>query len=280
MEIIDSHQHFWKLGAFPYDWLTPQSGVLYHDFLPIGFADVLRSNDVHQSVAVQASLSTEETNWMLQLAEENKYIAGVVGWIDLLATDFEEQLQEIVKDRKLVGLRHLVQDEPDPEWLLQSRVVKSIRLLAKYDLTYDILIFPSHLKSAGRLAAECPETRLVIDHLAKPAIKSGEIKEWKTRLKKLTAYPNVYCKLSGLVTEADVDNWNADDLRPYVDAALELFGPKRILFGSDYPVCLLAASYSQVLDAYKGLVSHLSDNEVQDIFASNARLFYKLRGNE
>lgn len=276
MQIIDSHQHFWQIGRFDYEWMSPGDKKLYRDFLPADFEHILRRNGVAKSVAVQAHQSTAETLWLLDLADEYDFIAGVVGWVDLQNPDVENDLRELVKRQKFKGIRHLVQDEPQDYWLTKPEVLRGLNALSKYDLTFDLLVFTRHLPYAKTVVESLPKQRFVIDHLAKPPIASGEIAEWKNAMQKIAALPNVYCKLSGLVTEADHQNWTAEDLRPFVETALELFGAERLMFGSDYPVCLLAASYEKVLETYQSFLVNLSEIEQNVVLKQNAVNFYKL----
>lgn len=256
--------------------MTSDNLVLYRDYLPAQLEPVLRENGVSQTVLVQASNSVAESRWLLQLAEENSFIAGVVGWVDLMSPEVDRELEELTRDSKFKGVRHLVESERRDDWLVQREVVSGLKRLAAFGVSFDLLVHTRHLKYARVVADRCPELALVIDHLAKPPIAKGELVEWARELRPLAEFPNVYCKLSGLVTEANWAAWKADDLRPYVDYALELFGPERLMFGSDHPVCLLAASYRRVIGSFQELLSGLSDEEREQIFGGNARRFYRL----
>jgi len=275
--IVDSHQHFWQVGRFDYPWMSSEVEVLYRDYLPPMLEPLLKEHGVTQTVLVQASNTIEETHWMLSLADAHPFVAGVVGWVDLMSNEIKQQLDELTVHPKFKGVRHLVESEPTDDWLAQSSVLKGLRILARYNVSYDLLVHPRHLKHAKRVAESCPELRLVIDHLAKPPIASGEINEWRQGIKELAAYPNVSCKLSGLVTEADHASWRIDDLQPYVESALEFFGTRRLMFGSDWPVCLLAASYSRVLESFQSLLAGLNEDERSSIFGKNATEFYRLK---
>ncbi|MBX7171042.1 MAG: amidohydrolase family protein [Pyrinomonadaceae bacterium] len=270
---IDSHQHFWSLDLFQYDWMSPDNRILFQNYLPENFEPILANVEVEKIVAVQAHQSLEETRWLLKLSDKFDFIAGVVGWVDLLSKNVDEQLAEFSKHPKFKGVRHIVQDEPNDEWILQPQVMQSIDRLAEFGLTYDILIFPKHLKYIPKLIESCPKTSFVVDHLAKPPIASGESSEWKNDLKVVADFPQVYCKLSGLVTEANHQNWKSDDLKPYIETALELFGTDRLMFGSDYPVCRLAAEYKTVLETYS---SFLDENDKNKVMRENAIKFYNL----
>ncbi len=274
--MIDSHQHFWQVGRFDYPWMTKDLGVLYRDYLPNDLAPILQQNQVDKTVLVQASNSVAESRWLLELANANSFIAGVVGWVDLMSADIITQLDELCSDPKFKGVRHLVESEPNDEWLVQPAVLSGLQQLSKRGLSYDLLVHTRHLKHVPRLAESCPDLNLVIDHLAKPPIARNEFKEWSQALRPLARYANINCKLSGLVTEANWNSWQTGDLRPFVDLALEYFGSDRMMFGSDYPVCLLAASYDRVLDAFQEILKDLADTDRDKIFSQNATKFYRL----
>jgi L-fuconolactonase len=274
--MIDSHQHFWQVGRFDYPWMSEDLGVLYRDYLPVDLAPILQQNGVEKTVLVQASNSLAESRWLLDLADANSFMAGVVGWVDLLSGDVSAQLDELCAHPKFKGVRHLVESEPDDDWLVQSSVLSGLKKLASRKISYDLLVHSRHLKYIPPVAETCPDLPLVIDHLAKPPIARNEIKEWSQALEPLARYPNVHCKLSGLVTEAVWHSWQLNDLRPYVDSALEFFGPERMMFGSDYPVCLLAAPYNRVLDSFQELLKDLSEADRERIFSTNATNFYRL----
>ena len=244
-------------------------GVLYRDYLPADLSPILQRHHITQTVLVQASNSIAESRWLLELAESHDFIGGVVGWVDL--TD-----PEIPTHPKLKGVRHLVESEPDDDWLIQPAVLSGLQKVSEYGLSYDLLVHTRHLKHVPKVAETCPSLALVIDHLAKPPIARNEIDAWSRAFKPLANFPNIHCKLSGLVTEASWDSWRVDDLRPYVDCALESFGVDRMMFGSDYPVCLLAASYDRVLDAFFEILKDVNDADREKIFANNAAEFYRL----
>ena len=275
-QIIDSHQHFWQIEKFNYEWMSAADKILYRDFLPAAFEQVLKENGVTKSVAVQAHQSIAEALWLLELSNQFDFIAGVVGWVDLQSEKLIEQLDELTKHPKFKGVRHVVQDEPADDWIIRQRVINGIKTLAKYGLSYDILVFPRHLFYAKRLVEQCPEIQFVIDHLAKPPIAKGEIKQWANDINELAKFPNVHCKLSGMVTEANHQNWTKDDLQPYANVVLEAFGAERVMFGSDYPVCLLAASYQTVLETYQSFLQHFSQTDQDLILSGNAQKFYRL----
>lgn len=274
--MIDSHQHFWQVGRFEYPWMSEDLGVLYRDYLPDDLAPILQRNGVKQTVVVQASNSVAESRWLLELADGNNFIAGVVGWVDLMSAEIDAQLDELCAHPKFKGVRHLVESEPHDDWLVQPAVLAGLRKLSERGLSYDLLVHTRHLQYVPLVAESCPDLALVIDHMAKPPIARNEIKEWSEALKPVARYSNVYCKLSGLVTEANWSSWQTNDLRPYVEYAFELFGPDRMMFGSDYPVCLLAAPYERVLESFREL---LGDDDRDKIFCKNAARFYRLNSD-
>jgi L-fuconolactonase len=276
MDIIDSHQHFWQVGKFDYPWMSSDVAVLYRDYLPATLKPIIARNGVTRTVLVQASNSLAETRWLLGLARRNQFIAGVVGWVDLMDPTLESTLRELTSNPLFKGVRHLVESESNDDWLIQAAVLKGLQTLAEHSVPYDALVHTRHLHRVRIVAESCPGLSLVIDHMAKPPIESGAISEWARELKVIAAIPNVYCKLSGLVTEANHTSWKVADLRPFVETALELFGPNRMMFGSDYPVCLLASSYERVLEVFQELLKRLSEEQRQRIFRDNAREFYRL----
>jgi L-fuconolactonase len=276
MEIVDAHQHFWQVGRFDYPWMSRDMPVLYRDYLPATMRPILEQNHVSITVLVQASNSLPESKWLLKLAERNSFIAGVVGWVDLKSDAVESQLSELTAHPKFTGVRHLVESEPEDDWLVQPDVIRGLQVLASRNVAYDMLVHTRHLRHVRTVAEKCPGLRLVIDHMAKPPIASQSISEWASEIKAVAEFPSIHCKLSGLVTEADHQSWTIADLRPFVDCALELFGPERLIFGSDYPVCLLAASYDRVLGTFQELLKNLDEQDRARVFGQNAREFYRL----
>jgi L-fuconolactonase len=274
--IVDSHQHFWQVGRFDYPWMRPEVAVLCHDYLPAQLEPILQAHRVHQTVLVQASNSVAETQWLLSLADQHPFIAGVVGWVDLQGDEVGRQLDDLAAHPKFKGVRHLVESEPADDWLAQESVIKGLRELSSRRLSYDLLVHTRHLKHAKAVVDECPELQFVIDHVAKPPIARSEIRGWARELKPFSAAPNVWCKLSGLVTEANWTNWRIEDFIPYIDKALEYFGPQRMMFGSDWPVCVLAASYEQVLEIANTVLADLSAADKELIFSRNASQFYRI----
>jgi L-fuconolactonase len=274
---IDAHQHFWKYDSRRDAWITEQMPVLRRDFSPQDLVPELAANGMDASVAVQAAQSEEETRYLLELAAGSRRIAGVVGWVDLRSERVEERLRFFSKFEKLGGFRHIVQSEPDDRFLLNSQFLRGIRLLRRFDFTYDILIYPRQLPAAVEFAALLPEQRLVIDHMAKPEIKARKTEKWAGWMRSIAENPNVFCKVSGLVTEADWKKWRAEDFKYYLDVVFEAFGPERLMFGSDWPVCLLAGSYRQVVQLIEDYVRANCPARFDDIFGGNAMRFYKLK---
>ncbi len=282
-ERIDAHHHFWQIGKYQYPWITRETPVLDHDFGPAELRPLLDEQTIDRSILVQTIASLDETWWFLELAADNPWIAGVVGWVDLIDPNVGATL-DLLSARfgeRLVGVRHNLHDEPDDRWILREDVLRGLRAVAERDLAYDLLIRPRHLPFAAELAATIPDLRLVIDHLAKPPIANPSIAtrsfdDWSNGLAALAKWPNVYCKLSGMITEADPQRWQPADLRPYIDHAIEAFGVERLMFGSDWPVCLLAGSYGQVVDAVEQNLTTLSTADREQIFGLNAARFYQL----
>jgi L-fuconolactonase len=276
---IDSHQHFWKYDSARGAWITDAMAVLKRDFLPADLAAELDANRVDASIAVQADQSERETLFLLELAKHNKRIAGVVGWIDLASSEVEKRLDFFAGVEKLCGFRHVAQAEPDDRFLMRADFTRGIARLQEFGFTYDILIYPKQLPAAIDLAGKFPQQRFVVDHLAKPDIKAKSIAIWATQIGSIARNPNVYCKLSGLVTEAHWRHWTPSDFDPYLDVVLEAFGADRLMFGSDWPVCLLAASYTQVNEIVESYVSRKAPAAKEKIFGGNAIRFYDLKGH-
>jgi L-fuconolactonase len=274
---IDAHQHFWIYDPREYEWIDETMTPLRRDFLPADLRHELEAEGFHGSVAVQARQSLLETRWLMELAGRSSFILGVVGWVDLRSPQVRADLQALARNPKLVGIRHTVQGEPDDRFLLQPDFLRGVSLLSEFDLTYDILIYPRHLGVASEFVRRFPGQRFVLDHLAKPEIKSGSIHSWKKGIAELAASPNVYCKLSGLVTEADWKRWKPEDMRPYLDVALERFGANRLMIGSDWPVCTLAGSYSRVMGLIKSYLSEHLEQECEAILGGNAKRFWRLK---
>jgi L-fuconolactonase len=276
---IDAHQHFWQYDVQRDSWITDEMSVLKRDFLPEDLLPEMAANDIDGCIAVQADQSERETLFLLDLASKYSAIAGVVGWIDLRSPLLADRLDYFSQFGKLRGFRHVVQSEPDDRFLLREDFVRGVATLAEFGFTYDLLIYPKQLPAAIGLVEKFPGQPFVIDHIAKPEIKSGRISPWAAHMKTIAASPNVYCKLSGLVTEADWRHWRAEDFRPYLDVVFDAFGTDRLIFGSDWPVCLLADTYRRVKQLVADYLSSFSDMDKDKIFGSNAVQFYGLRVN-
>lgn len=274
---IDSHQHFWRYDAVRDAWITDSMAVLKRDFLPEHLAIELMANGFDASIAVQADQSENETQFLLDLAERNSPIAGVVGWVDLLSPRVAERLEYFSHFPKLRGFRHIAQAEPDDNFLVREQFVKGVAHLGVFGFTYDILIYPRQLPAAIELVARLPEQRFVVDHCAKPDVKLGKTAPWAAQMKEIAKNKNVFCKLSGLVTEADWKHWKADDFKPYLDVVFEAFGADRVMFGSDWPVCLLAGTHRQVKQLIEDYVKGFSAADKDKILGGNAARFYGLK---
>jgi L-fuconolactonase len=272
---IDSHQHFWRYSPAEYGWMQPDWPIR-RDYLPSDLEPELRACQLDGCVAVQARQSLEETRWLLELADRSPIIRGVVGWVDLCSPRVEEELARFASHPKLVGVRHVVQDEPDDRFMLRPDFRRGIAKLRAFDLTYDILVYPKQLPATIELVREFPEQTFVLDHLAKPFIKDGVVSPWREQLRELAACPNVMCKVSGLVTEARWHAWKPADFRPYLEIALEAFGPDRLMYGSDWPVALLASSYADVYALARDFVAQAIPSAEAQIFGLNATRFYGL----
>lgn len=275
--IIDSHQHFWRYNPTRDAWITDEMASLKRDFLPEDFARECDANGVTASIAVQADQSEEETRFLLNLANANRSIAGVVGWVDIQSPHVGERLRHFSRYRKLRGVRHIAQSEPDDRFLLRPNFLRGLDRVHEFGLTFDILIYPKQLPAAIELAARLPEQRFVLDHMAKPGVKTKRFEPWATQIGTLAENKNVYCKLSGLVTEADWTVWKPDDFAPYLEVIFEAFGPERLMFGSDWPVCLLAATYAQVKQSIEAYVDGHARHHKEKIFGGNAIQFYGLK---
>ncbi len=276
MNRIDAHQHFWKFEPVRDSWITDEMKIIKKDFLPGDLYPLLQQNNLDGCVAVQADQSDEETRFLIELANENDFIKGVVGWVDLKANDIEKRLEHYKQFKIIKGFRHVLQGEQDRKFMLNAQFKNGIGLLKKNNYTYDILIYIDQLKYIKELVASFPEQKFVIDHLAKPAIKSRSIHEWKSDISAVAKYENVYCKISGMVTEADVNNWKQQDFIPYLDTVIEAFDIDRVMFGSDWPVCLVAASYHNVVEIATNYFSSFSATEQNKFFGVNAVEFYHL----
>ncbi|HUV64015.1 MAG TPA: amidohydrolase family protein [Sedimentisphaerales bacterium] len=273
---IDTHQHFWKYSREAYPWIGKGMEILARDRLPADLNPLLDEHGIDGTIAVQARQSVEETEALLAMAEEHDFIRGVVGWVDLRSPNMEAQLERFKDRAKMVGVRHVVQDEPDARFVLREDFMRGIGKLRAYDLVYDILIFPHQLAATIELVQRFPDQVFILDHMAKPYIKDGQMSPWESDIKKLASCGNVSCKISGMVTEADWHNWTVESFRPYMDVVLEAFGTERLTIGSDWPVCTLAGEYGSVISIAAEFIAQLSDNEQKAIWEGNPGRIYGL----
>jgi len=274
---IDAHQHFWSYNSDEYGWIADNMALLKRDFFPPDLKSELVNAGFDGSVSVQARQTIEETRWLLELSEKFDFIKGVVGWVDLRSEDsLRRQLDEFCKSIKFVGVRHVVHDEPEDNFMLHDEFLKGISILKEYDLTYDLLLFPKHLPVARVVVEMFPDQKFVIDHISKPLVKSHILDPWKEDIKAIAEFSNVYCKLSGMVTEADWEKWKPDDFQPYLDVVSNAFGTDRIMTGSDWPVCLAAGSYKDVIAVIENYIAGFPMQVQEKILGSNCSEFYNL----
>ena len=273
---IDAHQHFWVYDPREYEWIDASMGVLRRDFLPGDLAPELSHAGFDGCVAVQARQTLEETRWLLELAKQFPFVRGVVGWVDLQAPDLRRVLGSFAGNSKLVGLRHIVQSEPDDRFLLRPEFLRGIAMLEEFGLAYDILIYTKHLGVAAEFVGKFPRQRFVLDHLAKPPIKTGELREWERGIRELAKFPNLMAKLSGLVTEADWQAWTPEQITTCIDIAFECFGADRLMIGSDWPVCTLAGTYGRVMGIVMEYVERRTAEEREAVLGRNAERFWRL----
>lgn len=273
---IDSHQHFWNYVPAKHAWINTEMAVLKKDFLPQDIAPILFKYGIDGCVSVQADQSEQETEYLLDFADRYQFIKGVVGWVDLSAPDVENRLSHYKTFAKMKGVRHVLQDEKDIGFMLRPNFKQGISALKKFDLTYDILIYPEHLPNAIKLVKEFPDQPFVIDHLAKPVIRHKSIREWRNQIRAIASFENVHCKVSGMTTEAEWLDWHIEDFEPYTDVVLEAFGPKRLMFGSDWPVCTLASRYGEVMEIAQLCSTKFSVDEQALFWGKNAADFYHL----
>ena len=272
---IDAHQHFWTYDEENYDWIDESMSAIRKNYLPKDLAPILVENKIDGCVLVQVNQTEKETLDFAAHAKKHDFIKGVVGWTDLMSEDLDEKLQEYKKIPSVKGFRHILQGEPEG-FMLQEEFIRGVNKLSEYGFTYDVLIFPIQMKEAKQLMKACPETNFVIDHMAKPYVKTGQILPWANYMQKYGEMPNVTCKLSGMVTEANWEYWEKEDFFIYLDTALQSFGIDRLMYGSDWPVCLVAATYEKQLGIVQEYFSKLSQNEQNKIFGDNAVKFYNL----
>jgi L-fuconolactonase len=271
---IDSHQHFWLYSPAEHTWMSDEMGGLKRDFLPEDLQPLLKANGFDSCIAVQACQTLEETRWLLKLAEKHAFIEGVVGWVDLRSTDLPNQLKIFAAYPKFVGVRHMVQVEPDDEFVLRAEFINGIAQLKQYDLTYDLLLHPKHLRVAAQLVQKFPEQPFVLDHIGKPRIAEGLLSPWQEDLRALASAQNVWCKLSGMVTEAKWNQWKPADFTPYFDSVVEAFTPERLMIGSDWPVCLLSGSYASTMQIAIDYVRQFPPAVQAGVLWENCARFY------
>ena len=278
MTRIDSHQHFWRYAPDQYPWISDRMSSLRRDYLPADLKPLLDRIGFDGSIAVQARQSLEETEWLLGLADEHAFVRGVVGWVDLRAPDVRGQLKRYSRRPKLVGVRHVVHDEPDDNFILTREFRSGISALGDFGVAYDLLLFPRHLPAATRLVREFSAQPFVVDHIAKPAIARGETVPWSSDMRRLADLPTVHCKLSGLVTEASWADWRPDDFRGYLDIIADAFGTGRLMIGSDWPVCTVSGDYVSTMGLVMGYLESFPAAERDAVFGGNCARFYGIRG--
>lgn len=273
---FDAHQHFWKYNPSEHAWMTDNMASIRRDFLPADLEPLLGSLGFAGCVAVQARQNLEETRWLLELAARHHFIRGVVGWVDLCSPELPSQLETFAGNARLVGVRHIVQDEPDDEFMSRADFRAGISRLAGSGLTYDVLIYPRQFPAAIRLVREFPHQPFVLDHIAKPEIAGGSLTPWRAGLRELAQSPNLYCKLSGMVTEARWNQWQPADFHPYLDVVFEAFGPDRLMIGSDWPVCTLSANYRSTMAIVMDYIAQFPSSAQEAILGRNCARFYGL----
>lgn len=271
---IDSHQHFWEYDPREYPWIQPDWPIR-KSFLPADLKPLLHEAGLDACIAVQARQTLGETRWLLSLAQKNDFIAGVVGWVDLRSDHLESDLRSVLAPR-LVGVRHVVQDEPDDEFMLRPEFLRGIAQLKDHSLTYDLLIFPKQLPAAIQLVRKFPEQPFVLDHIAKPFIRDGKLDPWRDQIRELAKSPNTFCKLSGMATEARWHQWRLPDFRPFLDVVWDAFGEDRLMIGSDWPVCQLSASYPLAIGIVQNYLEQFSDTTREKVLSTNPARFYQL----
>ena len=274
--VIDSHHHYWHYNPVEYDWIDDSMEIIRRDFLPEELANTIQEAGIDGVVSVQARQSVNETEWLLEMAHQNSFIKGVVGWLPLMDIDIESYLEKFSLDKILKGIRHVVQGEPDPDFILRPDFNRGISLLKKYSLVYDLLVVERQLPNTIRFVRNHPDQVFVLDHIAKPLIGQNQLSPWKENIQELARHQNVNCKISGMVTEADFTTWTPEQLQPYFDVILEAFGPDRLLFGSDWPVCLVATSYKSWAELVKKNISIFTEEEQNKIMGNNAIRIYGL----
>jgi L-fuconolactonase len=277
--VVDAHHHFWRYNAQDFGWISDSMSVIRRDFLPADLHQAMKAAGVDGAVSVQARQTVEETDWLLDLAEQNAFIRGVVGWVPLVSATVEADLERLTRRQRLKGVRHVVQGEPDDNFILRDDFNRGVSQLRRFNVAYDILIFERHLPQTIQFVDRHPEQRFIVDHVAKPRIKDNVLSPWRENLRELARRPNVYCKMSGMVTEADWQAWTPQQLRAYADVVLDAFGPDRVMFGSDWPVCLIACGYSRWREVVSGFISKLSPTERASVMGGAATRAYALSGD-
>jgi L-fuconolactonase len=273
---LDSHQHFWHYSPVDHTWMSAEMAALKRDFLPNDLDPLLASAHFEGSVAVQARQNLEETRWLLELAAQHEFIRAVVGWVDLRSEDLPNQLEAFAQHPKLAGVRHVVQDEADDQFMLRPEFRRGIARLQEFDLTYDLLLFPKHLPVSVKLVEEFPEQRFVLDHIAKPKITQRLLSPWREDIKALASAPNVCCKLSGMVTEASWNQWQSGDFRAYLDIVFAAFGPDRLMIGSDWPVCTLSGDYGSTMQIVIDYLDQFPAEVQAEVLGNNCARFYRI----
>lgn len=274
---IDAHQHYWKINRGDYGWITPELPLLYRDFIPIDLEPLLNKHRIDGSILVQAAPTMEETHYILSLAEQNASVLGVVGWLDLFNSNHRQHYEQMCHHPKFKGFRIMIQDMTDAFRILEPAFVEALRGYAAEEVPVDLLLTSQQMEPVVDLLRLVPNLRGVVDHLAKPPIHSGGVEPWSHYMEEISVFPGICCKLSGMVTEAGQDKWKKEDFVPYIRRVLELFGPQRVMFGSDWPVCLLAADYDEVIDILLHAIPETwSEHEYERLFGDNAKEFYKL----
>jgi L-fucono-1,5-lactonase len=274
--VVDAHQHFWDLERLEYSWMTPDLAVLRRNYLPEDLTPLLSAAGVDRTIVVQAHRSLAEAYWLLELAAANDFVCGVVAWAELASPMLAKDLDELQQHAKFKGVRHLLHDEPDDAWMLRPEVVAGLKELERRGIPYDLLVRPQHLKYIPELRERCQRLDLVIDHIAKPLIASRKMDGWAQDIERVAKLPKIWCKLSGMITEAKWNNWTPEDLKPYVTHVVDCFGYDRVMFGSDWPVCKLAGSYERVVDALRTVLGPLSSEINAKVWGRNALEFYQL----
>lgn len=274
---IDAHQHFWQYTDEDYGWIGENEQIIKRDFLPEHLLPVLQQNQIDGCVAVQARQTLEETQWLLALAKKHHFIKGVVGWVDIRSEHLIDQLNQFSNESKLKGFRHVLQDEADPDFMLQDAFIRGLQLIAQHEYVYDLLIFSHQLPQAIKLIKTLPQLPMVIDHIAKPNIATGEgFALWEANIQTIAQHKHVYCKVSGMVTEADVNAWEKGDFTRYLDVIFAAFGTERIMYGSDWPVCLLGGDYKEIKTIVEDYLTQYCPNAKKQVFGLTAEKFYSL----